>query len=205
VGSTIPGRRTRGGFSQINLQYPLSTVIADGALVQLMTFGAVGMAALTLIWLRRGRDSRPDLLALAMVGVLGLLVTYHRHYDAVLIVLPTVWACSVIGTPRWPAGAVVLGLCANFILPFQTIAWQVEQSGILPAAITDSAFWRMVVLAQHVWALALMSIALLVAAALDRRRVRGQVTEAIPHAQSSNGCPATRRPGGDRCRPRRRL
>jgi hypothetical protein len=180
-GINDPGMENAGRVYMINLQYPLSTLIADGTLVQLMTFGAVGMAAVTLIWLRRGRDSHPDLLALAVVGVLALLVTYHRHYDAVLLVLPIVWACSVIGTPQWLGGAVVLLLCANFILPFQSIAWEVELSGLLPAALTDSAIWNVVVLAQHVWALALMSIALLVAAALDRRRVSaGEISEAIP-------------------------
>ena len=67
----------------------------------------------------------------------------------------------------------MLLLCANFILPFQTIAWKVEQTAILPAALTDSAFWSMVVLAQHVWALALHSIALLAAVAWDRRPIAG--------------------------------
>ena len=165
----IPAGEFRRVF-MINLQYPLSTVIPDRALVQLLT-SRCGMTALTLIWLRRGRDSHPDLLALAVVGVLGLLVTYHRHYDAVLLVLPAVWACSVIGTPRWKGGAVVLVLCADFILPFQTIAWRVEQTAMLPPALTDSPLWSMVVLAQHVWALALILIALLAAAAWTAGRV----------------------------------
>jgi len=157
-------------FSLIDLQYLLGSVFTDGLLVQAVTFGSVGAVALALVWFRRGRDARPDLLTLAVVSVLGLLVAYHRYYDAVLLVIPIAWACSVMGTPQRHLGMVVLILCADFLLPFQSIFFEIGQRGILPASLTGGVFWNAVVLAQHVWALIFMAITLLVAAAGDRHR-----------------------------------
>jgi hypothetical protein len=104
--------------------------------------------------------------------VLSLLVVYHRDYDAVLLAIPVVWGCSVIGTPRWRQGVVVLVLCADFFLRAQTGLEVIQQRQILPSWLTSGVFWNTVVLAQHVWALALMAIVLLVAAAKDREHER---------------------------------
>jgi hypothetical protein len=153
----------------INLQYPLSSLIGNSAVVELLTLGAVGITALVFIWLHRDRDPHPDLLALAVVAVLGLLVVYHRDYDAVLLAIPVVWGCSVIGTPRWRQGAVVLALCADFFLRAQTGLQVIGQRQILPSWLTSGVFWNTFVLAQHAWALVLMAIVLLVAATLDGR------------------------------------
>jgi hypothetical protein len=140
-------------------------------LVELITLTFVGVAALAFIWLRRGRDPHPDVLSLTVVTVLGLLVTYHRYYDAVLLAIPIAWACSAIGTPRWRQGVVVLALCADFILPFQSALNSIQQMGILPSWLTGSVFWNAVVLAQFAWALVLMASVLLVAAARDRQQM----------------------------------
>ncbi|MGO9207798.1 MAG: glycosyltransferase family 87 protein [Candidatus Limnocylindrales bacterium] len=155
----------------INLQYPLSSLIANGALVELMTLSAVGVAALAFVWLRRSRDPHPDLLALAIVAVLGLLVSYHRYYDGVLLAIPITWACSAIGTPRWREGVVVLALGADFILPVPSLLHVVQQRQILPPWLTGGVFWNAVVLPQFVWALVLMAIVLLIAAARDRQNM----------------------------------
>ena len=183
-------------FSLINLQYPLQSLISDGATAQLVTLGVVGSAALALLWLRRGRDARPDLLSLAVVTVLGLLVAYHRYYDAVLLAIPIAWAASSIGTPQRRWAIVVLVLSADFILPLQSIFYEIGQSGILPTSLTDGLFWNAVVLAQHVWALALMVVVLLVAAYRDRDPLRqtGQLETVPPDpvAQSIETIPASR-------------
>ena len=84
----------------------------------------------------------------------------------------------------------MLVLCADFILPFQTIAWRVEQTAMLPAALTDSPLWSMVVLAQHVWALALILIALLAAATWDAGGCPGWVRCDYSRGRAAVGCTA---------------
>ena len=164
-GINDPGSQNPERFSLINLQYPVSSLIGNSAVVELLTIGAVGITALVFIWLHRDRDPHPDLLALAVVAVLGLLVVYHRDYDAVLLAIPVVWGCSVMGTARWRQGAIVLALCADFFLRAQTGLQVIGQRQILPSWLTSGVFWNTFVLAQHVWALVLMAIVLLVAAA----------------------------------------
>jgi hypothetical protein len=70
-----------------------------------------------------------------------------------------------MGTARWRQGAIVLALCADFFLRAQTGLQVIGQRQILPSWLTSGVFWNTFVLAQHVWALVLMAIVLLVAAA----------------------------------------
>lgn len=155
-------------FSLINLQYPLRSIIDNGAVVDVATILVVGAAALAFAWLRRSRDAHPDLLSLSMVAVLGLLVAYHRYYDAVLLALPIAWACSVLPTPRRGLGVVVLLACADFVLPLQTTLHEFQQDGLLPAWLIDGGLWTVVIVAQHAWALVIVALVLLVAAMRDR-------------------------------------
>lgn len=154
-------------FSLINLQLLLFNFVPLGDWVNLLTFGLVAAAALTLIWLIRGHD-RQDLLALSVVAVLALLVAYHRYYDAVLLALPIAWAFSALDGPRRRQGVAVLVLSADFILPFQTALHEMQQSQLLPAWLTDGPIWETVLITQHVWALILMTLVLLFAAARER-------------------------------------
>ena len=154
----------------VNLQYPLSALISNPTVVQVSTLIAVGVAALTFVWLRRGRDARPDLLAMAVVAVLSLLVAYHRYYDAVLLAVPMAWACSALSGSNWRLGAVVLALCATFLVPLQSLLRPsyLGASDIVPAWLAGSAFWNAVVLAPYSWTLVLMVGLLLMAAARER-------------------------------------
>lgn len=154
-------------FSLINLQVLLSNFVPLGDSVNLFAFGLVAAAALTLVWLIRGRDHE-ELLALSVVAVLSLLVAYHRYYDAVLLALPIAWAFSAIHGPRRRQGMAVLLLSADFILPFQTALHDLQQSQLLPAWLTGGPMWEAVLITQHVWALVLMTLVLLFAAARER-------------------------------------
>jgi hypothetical protein len=168
-GLNDPGQLNPERYSLINLQYPLRSLFS-GDVVDAITFGAVGVAAVAMVWLIRDRRPRAELLALATVAVLCLLVTYHRYYDAVLLALPIAWAFSTLATPRWREGAAVLVLCADFLLPFQTKLHDLQLKGVVPARLADSPFWDTVLVAQQAWALVLLVLVLLWAAAHERSR-----------------------------------
>lgn len=154
-------------YSLVNLQYPLQTLGFGAWWSDSITFGLVGLAGLATIWSIRGRRPRAELLSLSIVGVLSLLVTYHRYYDAVLLALPIAWAISALGTPNRRASILALILCANFVLPFQTALHDIEQRGLAPDWLTDTWFWDAVLLTQHAWALVLLVLVLLWAALRD--------------------------------------
>ncbi len=151
-------------YSLINLQYLLESFGVTGIAADLITYSAVAIAALALVTFVRGRDPDRGLLILSGVAVLCLLVTYHRYYDAVLLVIPVAWAVSRLRSS--PAIAITaLVLCANFLLPLQTAFHDIAGRGILPAWLTGSAIWETVVMTQHVWALVLLAVVILFAAA----------------------------------------
>lgn len=168
-GINDPGPLNPDRYSLINLQYPLQSLFPDADWVNAMTFGAVGVAAAALVWIIRGRHPRAELLALATVAVLSLLVAYHRYYDAVLLALPIAWGFSILGTSSWRQGAAVLVLCADFLLPFQTALHDLQQKGIMPEWLTAGPLWETVLIAQHVWALVILALVLLWAAAQERQ------------------------------------
>jgi hypothetical protein len=154
-------------YSMINLQVLLFNFVPVDDLVNLLSIGLVAAAALALVWLIRGRD-RQDLLALSVVAVLCLLVAYHRYYDAVLLAFPVAWALSVLAGGHRLEGVAVLLLSADFILPFQTALHDMQQNQRLPVWLTGGPLWETVLMSQHVWALVLMTVVLLFAAARDR-------------------------------------
>jgi hypothetical protein len=164
-GVNDPSEQNPERYSLINLQYPLGSIIADAGLANLLTLALVAAAAVLSVWLIRGRRPREELLALSIVAVLGLLVTYHRYYDAVLLAIPIAWAMTVLGTARWMMGAIVLLLSLDFVVPVLGILRTVEQRELLPPSVTGSAFWEIVLAPSQVWTLVLMAIVLLVAAA----------------------------------------
>ena len=164
-----PGTLNPERYSLINLQFPLASIGVDGFSGLAVVVGAVGLAGLSLVYLIRDRRPRQELLALSVVAVLGLLVTYHRYYDAVLLAFPIAWACTSLSTARRKQAVIVLVLCADFIIPVQTNLRELQLAGHFPAWLTDNVVWDAVVLGQQVWALCLMVLVLLWAAADEHR------------------------------------
>ncbi len=156
-------------FSLINLQYPLESIVASTNLSNLLVIVLVAAAGLALTWLLRShRSGQEELLAVSIVAVLGLLVTYHRYYDAVLVALPVAWGLSALGTAAWRHGAVVLLLSLDFVAPILGGLLTLQRQGILPPALTESFVWEVVVLPVHTWVLVALVLVMLHAAATIR-------------------------------------
>jgi hypothetical protein len=168
-GLNDPSQLNPERYSLISLEYPLHSWFNDPAVVTVISILVVGAGAAILAWIVRGPQGRAELLTFGTVGVIGLLATYHRYYDAVLLALPIAWAMSVLGTVRWRGGAVVLVLCADFLVPAQTALHDLQDRGLVPAGLTETWIWQTVIMAQHAWALLLLAGVLLVAAARTRR------------------------------------
>jgi Glycosyltransferase family 87 len=178
-GINSPDTTNPDRFALVNLQYILAAVIDDRLVVELLTFGLVGIGAMVLVSRIRGRYPARELLALSVVGVLCLLITYHRYYDAVLLALPIAWAIAALGTNLRFHGITVLLLSATFLVPFQTAMVAFAEAGLAPDWITASPLWSVGLLALHVWALILMATVLLSAAgrppaAFERTAIAGE-------------------------------
>lgn len=158
-------------YSLVNLQYLLGSVGLSGLAADAITLVAVGVAALAIVMLVGRRELDRDLLVLSGVAVLTLLVTYHRYYDAVLLVLPIAW--GIVMLRRRPlAGIAVLVLCADFLFPFQTALHDVQQRNVLPGWMSANTIWDTILITQHVWALVLLVVVILWVA-WDRAKAPG--------------------------------
>jgi len=166
-GNGDPGPGNPERFSLINLAYPLRTLLSEQQ-ASVAVMALVGLAAAATVWLTRDRRPGSELLALSLVSVLALLVTYHRYYDAAVLAIPVAWGFSRLQSPQRLYGLALLIVCSVFLLPSSQVAAN-EVSASLPGWLTGSWFWHGVVLAHQVWAMVLMAVVLLLAAARDAR------------------------------------
>ncbi len=183
-GPNYAGPDNLGRVTLLNLQYPLRQLGASETVAGAITFAVVGIAGLAYLWIARrpGRDR--DLLDMSVVGVLTLLLTYHRFYDAVLLVFPIAWAFAAWHGGRRVIAGLVLLCCADFLFPFQATLSVFEEEGRVPAWLTDSAVWDAVLLAQHVWSLVGLTGLLLVASA---QRAHDRVADVVGSGRHEGG------------------
>jgi hypothetical protein len=148
----------------INLQYPLSSLLAHEAVVHAVTWVIGG--GLVVMAYRVGRRTHSidgELIALSLLAVASLLVVYHRFYDAVLLVLP-----GILLIRQWSEGAraavywVMAAALAVFLVPGAVMLQQLAARGWIPAALAESFFWRMVILPHQVWALCVLGVCLVI-------------------------------------------
>jgi hypothetical protein len=95
-----------------------------------------------------------SLQLLSVACVVTLLITYHRTYDAVMLVVPVVWAWHRLHIRRSDvAGWCVVALLVLLALPTPQLLASREVSGYLPTALIENPLWYVVVLMQHNWML----------------------------------------------------
>lgn len=157
--------------SLINLEYLLHAISPGIEWAAPITLVLVGIAALATVWLIPAHRPGLELLALSLVAVLALLVTYHRYYDAVILAFPIAWAFRSLSTAQRSLGIGVLALCATYLLPVQTSLNDLAAGGSIPSWLVTHPLWASVVLTTHVWALVLMVPLLLWAARAGRAPV----------------------------------
>jgi hypothetical protein len=126
-GVNDPGPSTGGGFGVvkvINLQAALSFIRNDARFYNPVAYVVCG--ALLLAWcvktLRSGFSRKRSRFALAAISALAMLPTYHRTYDARLLLL-TVPACALLWRQRGP------------------IAWWALLLSVAGIIITGDLFW----------------------------------------------------------------
>ena len=178
----VPGSEhdPAGPFSPQMLE--LRTLIT--ALTGLESAGTLGfaMAAVAGIWLwwaGRDLDERHDLLLLSGVAVLSLLATYHRFYDAALLVIVLSalgFGLSALGSWLW-VGA--LACVSVFFVPGAWAMQRLALAGRLPPALTESWVWNAVLLRHQNWALVIL-FALIATAILRARSRTPRPSAALP-------------------------
>lgn len=136
-------------------------------LASAVQIGAAAAYALLALFVARNASAsaRPG-ATLAILGIAALLASYHRAYDAVLLI--PAWLALAASTVNPALRIISALLCAAWILPgggfWTTLA---GNHRLVPDWLVGSPFTHLVLARLHAWALLATAIVLVVG--LDRR------------------------------------
>jgi Glycosyltransferase family 87 len=145
----------------LNLQWLLHIFLEQRWLVNLLVLGFVG-SQFAVLWAANNKRVAPqnNLLFFSALIVLSLLATYHRFYDATLLILPLLWSLMAWSSVRKREARLSLLLIVPFLVPGAVILKELIGSGYLPCAWELSWWWNGIVMPHQVWSLAGLSICL---------------------------------------------
>lgn len=153
-------RGSPGRYTLVNLQYLTHNFTDNRLAAHAVALGVTGVLGVVMVWRIRpskGHD-RHMLLALSLTACLTLLVSYHRTYDAVLMLMPAGWALAGLGNADAGRGDRarkwgVLLCSGSFVFPGQVLLQRLGAVGVIPVEVMDAAAWQSTAMAQHVWAI----------------------------------------------------
>lgn len=151
----------------IDLRPLLHDVLDGREVVAALAWGVTALCAAAFFLPPRPEDRRPDreLLAIGAVGTLGLMLVYHRFYDAVILLPLLAWGCAAATRDRLAAGLVLAPLLV-FMVPGASLLFVLAERGIVPEVVTELSCWDPLILRHQAWTILLLAILL----AVVRRR-----------------------------------
>ena len=182
TGFADPSPANAFAWQMINLT-PLVHRFADHGLlataaVALLVIVSFGLSA------HVARRDKPDATApditlgfMSLAAVLSLLVTYHRAYDAVLLLFPALWAWRRLVDHRCTHALITANAVAVFLIPGGAILRTAIDKGILPDVLRNSWLGGTFVMHHANWALLLLWVTLVL---VLRRRASAPPGTASP-------------------------
>jgi hypothetical protein len=152
----------------LNLQWLLHTFLEQRWLVNLLVLGFVG-SQFAVLWATNKKSDEPEngLLFFSVLIVLGLLGSYHRFYDATLLILPLLWSLIAWSGLQKKKARLSLLLIIPFLAPGAVILKELIGSGHLPCSWELSWWWNSLVMPHQVWLLVGLSLCLSYALAVS--------------------------------------
>ena len=144
----------------VNLAYPIRTLINHSTTVSIIVNSTIVLMLVAMWRLIRHEVASQQDKVLSFLAVITLMATYHRAYDAVLLVLPLAWALG----PGWRyrTGRVLLVLVLVFLLPIPIILDTAARHGLIGPMIVESWVWQTLALPATAWTLPVMAVVLLI-------------------------------------------
>lgn len=149
-------------YQMVNLHPLVVDLLGANIPVGLIVWGVVGAFGVAYFLLpRRAQEHPSDLLAMTMVGTMGLMLVYHRSYDAIVLLTGIAWAIGA-----WRRGlrahALIVALgCGVFALPFTGLFATLVEKGVIPDSVASTSLWRVMIMGHQSWALLLIGVVLL--------------------------------------------
>ncbi|MEM1099065.1 MAG: glycosyltransferase family 87 protein [Planctomycetota bacterium] len=151
-------------YQLINTHVLVHVLIEDARVVAWVVRGLVGSLALWVaaaVW-KHGRQT-DALAALSAIAALSLMVTYHRGYDAVVLMPAVAWCVRELATARrsgLPRRAVwvTVVLLLPLATPGGTLMVTVADRQWLPDALTNTWAWNAVLVPFQSWSVLGLSL-----------------------------------------------
>jgi Glycosyltransferase family 87 len=143
----------------LNLQWLLHTFLERHWLVNLLVLGFVGFQ-FALFWASKRGANQNNLLFFSWLIVLGLLASYHRFYDATLLILPLLWILISWSGLHQKEARLSLLLIIPFLAPGAVILKELMAGGYLPCNWELTWWWNSLVMPHQVWMLVGLSLCL---------------------------------------------
>jgi len=157
-------------FTMINLQVVLYGLLpnsffanAGALLVGLSLWGRWAYIAL------RAAAGRSELLMASTFLTIGLLPSYHRNYDAVLLIFPLCWALSAEAANYGRSRTLALLSIAPFLLPGPMLLQSLVDKGVVAQSVASGWSWNKILMPHQTWLLLILSIVLLQAFCAEPR------------------------------------
>ncbi len=106
---------------------------------------------------------RSELLIASTFITIGLLPSYHRNYDAFLLIFPLCWALSSEAVGYRRLRALALLIMAPFLIPGPMMLQSLVDKGIVSRSAAASWWWNDFVMPHQTWLILILSIVLLCA------------------------------------------
>lgn len=148
-------------YQMVNLHPLVVDLLGPSVPVGLIVWGIVGAFGVAFFLLPRRMQEHPsDLLAMTMVSAMGLMLVYHRSYDAIVLLMGIAWAIGAwCHGLRVPAIGVAMG-CGVFALPFTGLFATLVEKGVIPETLASTSLWRVMIMGHQSWALLLLGLVL---------------------------------------------
>jgi len=167
-------------FTMINLQVVLYGLLPSSR------FANAGALLVGLgLWSRwaysvfRAAAKRSDLLLASTFITIGLLPSYHRNYDAFLLIFPLCWTLSSEALGYRRLRILALLTMAPFLVPGPMMLQSLVDKGIVSPAVAASWWWNDFFMPHQTWLILILSIVLLYA--LSAEPESGFGPEETPH------------------------
>lgn len=171
-------------FQLVNLHYPLHTFIEGREAVGKLVALVVGAMCVAYFFVDRRRSYRRcDVISLAFVGVVSLLVVYHRAYDATLLVFALAWAFAVLSDLSEPRvlrryAALAVASAMTLAVPGSSVLSSLRTHEKIPAWMLGTPLWEQLVMPHAAWALFGLGLVLIAARSLEGvSRIRAELSD----------------------------
>jgi hypothetical protein len=169
-------------YELTNLQVIVGSITSSRGLANLIAITAVAVLVAAW-WVAVRRNGRSNLLAFAAINIILLLPSYHRFYDASVLVFLFAAAFLELSELWVRAAAAVTALLFAFPVPVAIV--YMAQSGRIPNQLLKSTCFQVTFLTVDVWLLFFISMMLIGALLRREQEVVMWDSKLVPDTQSS--------------------